>query len=168
MKPARILATAALITLFGAGAARAELAPGQPIAPLLASVPATAALPQTAGKVVFLDFWASWCAPCKASFPAYGRMNTELSPKGLVVIAVSVDQDRGAYDAFIRKYAPPFYTLLDREQKLVQLAQVPVMPTSYLVGRDGRVRFVHQGFHGAETEAVVRRELELLLNESAP
>jgi thiol-disulfide isomerase/thioredoxin len=125
-------------------------------------------LPATQGKVVLVDFWASWCAPCKASFPAYSRLNDEFASKGLVVIAVSVDEKPAAYEAFVQKRKPAFFVALDQSQKLVQRVQVPTMPTSYLIDRGGKVRFVHQGFHGAETEEAERKEIEALLEERNP
>ena len=123
-------------------------------------------LPVTAGKVVLVDFWASWCAPCKASFPAFARLHQALSPGGLVVVAVSVDEKPAAYAGFVKKLSPPFATLHDREQKLVRAVMVPVMPISYLLDRNGRVRFMHQGYHGTDTDVELRREIDLLLAKS--
>jgi hypothetical protein len=65
----------------------------------------------------------------------------------------------------VKKWQPPFVALLDQEQKLVRAVKVPTMPTSYLLGRDGRVRFVHSGFHGSATEDELRRNIETVLGE---
>lgn len=127
----------------------------------------TSELPATAGKVVLVDFWASWCAPCKASFPMMAKLHHDLAAQGLVIVAVSVDDKPAAALAFVRKLAPLFATLHDREQTLVKNVAVPTMPTSYLVGRDGRVRFVHQGFQGDATERALRRQIESLLAEKS-
>jgi thiol-disulfide isomerase/thioredoxin len=118
--------------------------------------------------VVLVDFWASWCAPCKASFPVYGRLDSEFSQRGLVIVAVSVDEDASAFEAFVRRFEPAFLVELDRGQKLVREVQVPSMPTSYLIDRKGRVRFMHPGFHGRPTELALRAEIETLLSEKAP
>jgi thiol-disulfide isomerase/thioredoxin len=123
------------------------------------------ALPATAGKVVLVDFWASWCAPCKASFPALAKLHQELSARGVVVIGVSIDEKPAAAAAFIKRLSPPFVTVHDRDQKLVKQVVVPTMPTSYLVGRDGKVRFVHEGYHGDATDRLLRQHLEALLAE---
>lgn len=119
----------------------------------------------TAGKVVLVDFWASWCAPCKASFPMMAALHKDYAARGLVIAAVGIDEKPAAAVAFVRKLAPPFTTLHDREQSLVKQVVVPTMPTSYLLGRDGRVRFIHQGFHGDATERDLRKEIESLLDE---
>jgi thiol-disulfide isomerase/thioredoxin len=120
-------------------------------------------LPATAGQVVLVDFWASWCAPCKASFPAFARLHQDYSSRGLVIVAVSVDEKPAAYASFVKKLNPPFATLHDQTKKLVNAVDVPAMPTSYLIDRHGRVRSVHVGFHGQETELELRRQIEALL-----
>jgi thiol-disulfide isomerase/thioredoxin len=119
----------------------------------------------TTGKVVLVDFWASWCAPCKASFPMMAQLHKDYASRGFVIAAVGVDEKSAAAVAFVKKTAPPFATLHDKEQKLVKQVVPPAMPTSYLIGRDGRVRFIHQGFHGDATERELRKEIEALLAE---
>jgi thiol-disulfide isomerase/thioredoxin len=122
-------------------------------------------VPSTAGKVVLVDFWASWCAPCKASFPMMARLHQDFTQRGFVVTAIGIDEKPAAAAAFAKKLAPPFPTLHDREQKLVKQVVVPTMPTSYLIGRDGRVRFVHEGYHGDATDRELRKQIEQLLSE---
>ncbi len=123
------------------------------------------ALPATTGQVVLVDFWASWCAPCKASFPALAKIHTDFAPRGLILAAVSIDEKPAAASAFAKKLAPPFPTLHDREQKLVKQVVVPTMPTSYLVDRTGKVRFIHDGFHGDATDKLLRQQIATLLAE---
>jgi thiol-disulfide isomerase/thioredoxin len=148
--------------------ARAQVVAGSRFPPLASAALVGDALPDTAGKVVLVDFWASWCAPCKASFPAYSRLQAAYADHGLAVIAVSVDDSPDAFAAFVAKMKPGFVTVHDSEQKLVSAVRVPTMPTSYLLDRSGRVRFVHAGFHGDKTERELRKEIELLLAEKAP
>ncbi|HWA86349.1 MAG TPA: TlpA disulfide reductase family protein [Opitutus sp.] len=162
--PLRLAAVAAAIFSISLSV-RAQVQVGDRF-PSLADAGLTGgALPPTEGRVVLVDFWASWCAPCKASFPAFARINADLAGRGLSIVAVSVDEKESAYAAFVKKMHPPFAALHDAAQKLVGTVKVPAMPTSYLLGRDGRVRFVHQGFHGSETEAELRKEIETLLAE---
>jgi thiol-disulfide isomerase/thioredoxin len=146
----------------------AQVAPGDSF-PSLASAGLTGgALPDTAGKIVMVDFWASWCAPCKASFPAYSQLNAAYAARGLVIIAVSVDDSAAAYAGFVAKMKPTFTTVNDAQHRLVSLVQVPTMPTCYLLDRAGKVRFMHAGFHGGQTERDLRSEIEALANERAP
>lgn len=156
------------LAFLGAALARADLKVGDPF-PALAPAGVVALsgsdLPPTAGQVVLVDFWASWCAPCKASFPTLAKIHTDLAPRGLVIVAVSIDEKPAAAGAFVKKLAPPFAAVHDRAQKLVQQVGVPTMPTSYLLDRTGKVRFVHAGFHGDATDQQLRREIALLLAE---
>jgi thiol-disulfide isomerase/thioredoxin len=126
---------------------------------------ATGDVPATAGKVTLVDFWASWCAPCKASFPAMAKLHSEFAPRGFQIVAVSIDEKPAAATAFWKKLAPPFAAVHDREQKLVRQVVVPTMPTSYLLDRTGKVRFVHEGFHGDASERDLRNEIAAVLAE---
>jgi len=153
---------AAAAALLAAGA-WAQTAPGSAFPPLagLEGGP----LPDTAGKVVVVDFWASWCVPCRSSFPAYSRLQAEFAARGLVVIGVSIDDTAAAAAGFVARLKPSFATARDGQHKLVSTVQVPTMPTSYIIDRGGTVRFVHAGFHGADTERDLRREITALLDE---
>ena len=162
---AKFLPAAFFVLLASSGAAQVK--PGDAF-PSLAAADLEGSVPATAGRVVLVDFWASWCSPCKASFPVYGRLQADYGSRGLVILAVSVDQSPSAAAAFVRKLSPVFPTAVDRGQRLVRAVQVPTMPSSYLVGRDGRVRFVHAGFYGQRTESELRREIDLLLRDPAP
>ena len=79
------------------------------------------------GKVILLDFWASWCDPCKASFPVLEDLHKRQGPKGLVVIAVNVDENRADMDDFLKKHAATFTMLRDVKQKLVETAGIATM-----------------------------------------
>lgn len=145
----------------------AQVTPGNAFPSLAAAGLSGGRLPETAGRVVLVDFWASWCAPCKASFPTYSRLQSDYAARGLVVVAVGVDDSISAYQGFVARLKPAFTTLYDSRRKLVGLVQVPTMPTSYLLDRGGRVRFMHPGFHGDQTERELRKEIETLLGEKS-
>ncbi len=146
-------------------AAYAQLRVGDSFPALASSALVGGTVPATSGKVLVVDFWASWCAPCKASFPALGKINADYAARGVVLVGVSVDEKASAYTAFVKKQAPPFPALHDAQQKLVRAVQVPAMPTTYLIGRDGRIRSIHAGYHGDTTDKLLRAELDALLAE---
>jgi thiol-disulfide isomerase/thioredoxin len=122
----------------------------------------TGTLPDTKGKVVFLDFWASWCGPCKKSFPILEKWQSTYAKQGLVVLGVSVDEKQADMEAFLKKQGVAFANVHDTAQKLVAAANVSSMPTSFLIDRKGVIRQVHTGFN-AKDEAVLCQEIVALL-----
>jgi thiol-disulfide isomerase/thioredoxin len=112
---------------------------------------------------LLLDFWASWCAPCKQSFPALQRLHEAYAARGLVILAVSVDDDDAAMRQFLEQQTATFHVARDAGHALVESCAIAAMPTSFLVDGDGRVRYVHNGFHEGETEPELRRQIEELL-----
>ena len=146
---------------------RAEVQVGDVFPDLPALGQAGIQVPSTTGKVTLVDFWASWCAPCKESFRSYAQLQAEYRSRGLVILAVSVDEKQDAFESFVRKLSPPFFVWRDKDQQLVRQVNVPAMPTCYVLGRDGRVCFVHRGFHGTETMEQVRTEIDQLLAKNA-
>jgi thiol-disulfide isomerase/thioredoxin len=118
-----------------------------------------------AGHVVLVDFWASWCGPCKSSFPVLGELHHRYADKGLLVLGVSVDETAAAMNRFLEAHPAAFTIVRDTGRKLVAAADVQAMPTSFLIDRRGRIRFVHTGFHGAATEKQYVEEIEMLLKE---
>jgi len=103
-------------------------------------------LAQYRGKVVYLDFWASWCAPCKLSFPYMEQLAASYPRDAFVVIAVNVDHSRERADAFLSQVGAEVPVVYDPKGQIAGKFHVSEMPTSVLIGRDGRVRYVHQGF----------------------
>lgn len=114
-------------------------------------------------KVVIVDFWASWCGPCKASFPVYEQLREQYGDKGVVIVAVNVDQDVKAMEKFLARQKPGFAVVRDAHQKLVQAVAPPTMPTSFVLDARGTVRAVHTGFHGDKTHAAYVEEINQVL-----
>jgi thiol-disulfide isomerase/thioredoxin len=160
---------AAIVAAFAGFVAQlpAQVVAGGYFPPLNSTGLSGGKVPVTKGHVVLVDFWASWCAPCKASFPTYSLLQSEYADRGLIIVAVGVDENVSEYTAFVDRLKPTFATLHDSKRALVSFIQVPTMPTSYLLDRDGKVRFVHPGFRGLQTERELRSEIEILLNEKA-
>jgi thiol-disulfide isomerase/thioredoxin len=121
-------------------------------------------LPDLKGKVIYLDFWASWCVPCKASFPVLDGWQKTFGPQGFTVLAVSVDEKRVDMTGFLKKNAVSFPVVRDAAQKLVATADAPTMPTSFLIDRKGIVRKVHKGFRKGDA-ATLQAEITKLLAE---
>jgi thiol-disulfide isomerase/thioredoxin len=119
-------------------------------------------LQQLRGKVVYLDFWASWCAPCRQSFPWMQAMQQGYAAQGLVVVAVNVDRQREAAETFLRRFHPAFPVRFDPEGIWAQQFRIEGMPASAIIDRHGVTRFTHIGFRpqdGATYEQQIRQLL---------
>jgi len=154
-----ILAAAVCHTAF------AGLKPGDAF-PDLAAFKLEGRLPEgMKGKVVVVDFWASWCGPCKESFPAMNDLQKKYSDRGLLIVAVNVDEARKDMDEFLKANPAGFTVVRDAAQALVAKANVGTMPSSFILDRQGKVRFVHSGFHGDKTRKQYEEEIESLLSK---
>ena len=114
-------------------------------------------------KVVVVDFWASWCGPCKESFPIMNELHRKYRDQGVVILAVNVDESRADMDAFLKQHAAEFPVIRDAAQKLVEKVEVGTMPSSFILDRAGKVRFMHTGFKGEETRKKYLEEISSLL-----
>lgn len=101
---------------------------------------------QYAGKVVVVDFWASWCVPCRRSFPWLNAMHDKYAGQGLVIVGVNLDMEQGDATKFLEEYPAEFAIVYDRDKELARQYGVVAMPSSYVIGRDGRVTAKHMGF----------------------
>jgi thiol-disulfide isomerase/thioredoxin len=119
-------------------------------------------LPRLKGKVVYLDFWASWCGPCKASFPVLNNWQQQFAANGFTVLGVSVDEKASEMGQFLKSMPASFPVVRDATQKLVANADVKTMPTSFLIDRKGTIRHVHQGFRRQDEETLTRQISVLL------
>jgi thiol-disulfide isomerase/thioredoxin len=99
------------------------------------------------GQVVYLDFWASWCGPCRQSLPWMERLREEFGAAGLVIIAVNVDETPADAVRFLRRFNVGYPVIGDARGAIAALYDVRDMPSSYLIDRSGVVREVHRGFN---------------------
>jgi thiol-disulfide isomerase/thioredoxin len=137
-------------------------------APDLAGFKLEGTLPDSLkGKVVILDFWASWCGPCAESFPVMDELQKKYGDQGLVIVAVSVDEKAAKMAAFLKKDPVSFTVVRDAQHKLVAAAEPETMPTSFIIDRDGKVRFLHNGFHGSVTRKEYIEQVESLLKSKS-
>lgn len=117
------------------------------------------------GQVVLLDFWASWCIPCRRSFPEVEALHRELQAKGLAVIAVNVDeQQKNAY-TFLEQYPHTMTVAFDPKGAAAQAFDLQAMPSSMILDRHGRVRYTHEGYTD-KTIAQFRSEVLQLIAEA--
>ncbi len=103
------------------------------------------------GSVVLVDFWASWCGPCAASFPWLKSIQEKYGNDGLRVVAIDLDKDREAAYRFLRLHPAPFTVAFDPKGDVAEKYKVPSMPTSFLIGPDGTLLYEHRGFDPGKT-----------------
>jgi len=116
------------------------------------------------GKVVVIDFWASWCVPCRRSFPWMNDMHDKYAADGLVIIAVNLDRSADDAAQFLAKYPAKFEISYDPTGVLAKKYDVEVMPSSIIIGRNGEMIERHAGFKAKrqdEYEATIRAALSL-------
>ena len=131
------------------------------------AVPASHAAPPpglapVSGKVVWVDFWASWCVPCRRSFPWMNTMHRKYAAEGLQIIAVNLDKDRALADGFLAEFPAEFTVRFDPTADLAKEFSVQAMPSSFLLAADGEVLASHFGFKTADAagyETAIRAAL---------
>jgi thiol-disulfide isomerase/thioredoxin len=114
------------------------------------------------GKVTIVDFWATWCEPCKKSFPKYQELYVKYKTSGLEIVAVSVDDEKKDIPDFIKSYGAKFPVGWDEGHKIAECYHPPNMPSAYVIDKTGVVKFVHNGYHDGE-EKELEKEIKSLL-----
>lgn len=114
------------------------------------------------GQVVYLDFWASWCAPCRESFPFMNELQRELAGKGLQILAVSVDKTPEDARRFLARYPAQFTVALDAAAACPAAFKLQGMPSSYIIDKGGAVRAIHVGFRNRDRAEIRQRLLDIL------
>lgn len=116
------------------------------------------------GQVVMLNFWASWCAPCKQEMPHLNRLHDKYRSAGFVLLGINVDDDPAKAVADAAKLGIRFPVLLDQAKLVSKLYQLGAMPTTVVIDRDGRVRHVHEGYRNG-IEQLYDSQLRALVKE---
>lgn len=152
-----------LLALWLAPPAHA-LGAGDP-APALALPTAggTVALDALRGKLVYVDFWASWCGPCKQSFPWMNEMQAKYGGHGLQVVGIAVDNKRADAEQFLKETPARFTVAFDTQGESPKSYRIKGMPSSYLIAPDGRVLYAHAGFREQD-----KKELEERIRQALP
>jgi len=156
-------AAAAAFLLAANGTWAAAIGEPAPAFSLPAAQGGTVALEQLRGQVVYVDFWASWCGPCRRSFPWMNEMQQRYGGRGFAIVAINVDAKREDADRFLRQYPAQFAVVYDGTGATAGAYAVKAMPSSYLVDARGRIAGIELGFRDerrAEIEARIRSLVE--------
>ena len=106
------------------------------------------------GQVVYVDFWASWCGPCRKSFPWMNQMQQRYGNKGFKIVAVNVDSDQALAKKFLTEHNANFTIAYDPQGKVASAFKVKGMPNSYLIDRNGQIHSSHIGFREKDVAAM--------------
>jgi peroxiredoxin len=114
------------------------------------------------GKVTIVDFWATWCDPCKKSFPKYQELYVKYKASGLEIVAVSVDDEKTDIPNFIKTYGAKFPVGWDDGHKVADCWHPPNMPSAYIIDKSGTIKYVHNGYRDGEEKDLEKEIKELL------
>ena len=154
-----LLAITCFFTSQASAVAPQQIAPSFERVPLQGGAPVS--LESFKGQVVYLDFWASWCGPCRKSMPFLESLRKAHHADGFEVLAINMDAYVDEALRFLRAY-PVSYPVLRDTGSLPELYGVEVMPTSYLIDRNGIVRMVHYGFRNGDKTGIRKAVTQLL------
>ncbi len=152
--------TLLFIILFTSLAAQAQTAPNFAVG--VSKSGKTINLSAYKGRDVYVDFWASWCIPCRDSFPWMNDMQARYKKNGLVIIAVNLDDNKAEAKKFLQKHPANFIVSYHPDGKVASEFDVKVMPTAYLIDKKGQITYTKQGFKHKDkdaTEAKIKAQL---------
>lgn len=116
------------------------------------------------GKVLLIDFWATWCPPCLKSMPFFNSLHNQLQPQGLEIVAINVDEDTQLARQFLKKYPVDYKMGFDPEGNCPSIYNVKAMPSSYLIDKAGKIYHIHLGYRDGDQEEI-RQKITALLAE---
>lgn len=119
-------------------------------------------LSELRGKVVLVDFWASWCAPCRQEMPILEDLHARYAEQGLVIVGVNIDRDAENMRDFLRRTPVSFRVVHDGQHRVADRYGPPRMPSSYFIDRRGVVRYVHEGFRRRDARTIEAHIQDLL------
>ena len=115
------------------------------------------------GKVIMINFWASWCGPCRKEMPLLEELYQRYKDGGFTLLGVNVEEDSAAAKDLLKEVRVSFPILFDNENKVSQLYNVEAMPSTVILDRDGNMRFVHKGYQPGYEDEYQKQVRELIL-----
>jgi peroxiredoxin len=122
-----------------------------------------ASLGDARGKVVIVDFWATWCEPCRMSFPKYEALAGKYGDR-VMVVGISEDDEPDGIASFAKETGATFTLAWDGDKSVASSYKPEAMPTSFIIDQQGLVCFVHEGFHKGD-ERAIQQDVEKLLKD---
>lgn len=119
-------------------------------------------LSELRGEVVLINFWATWCGPCRQEMPQLSRLYAQYRNAGFTLLGINIDDKRDNAEAMAKKLGVHFPTLFDSDKRVARLYDVDTMPATLLIDRDGRVRYVHRGYRDGYEQKYQEQIRELL------
>jgi len=162
LQTARLLALAALAVAGAAASAAITPSAGAPDFTLPSLGGSNLRLQEQRGQVVMVNFWATWCGPCRVEMPHLSRLYDKYRGSGFVVFAVNIDEDPRKAASVAAQLGMRFPVLLDTDKKVSRMYDLSTMPSTILIDRDGRVRYVHRGYRSGYEDTYDKQIRELL------
>ena len=159
----RLLLTALLLGLLGPAQA-SEVSGPAPDFTLRSNTGKNLKLSEFRGQVVLLNFWASWCGPCRQEMPALEKLQKRYGKLGFTVLGVNVEEDSTQAKRMLREIRVSFPILYDTQNTASKLYQVSAMPTTVIIDRDGNMRYLHKGYKGGD-ERIYKKWVKKLIRE---
>lgn len=154
-----LLLSLTLYPLYSYSAGIGEVAPAFSLKDMKGN---TVTLDSMKGKVVFLDFWATWCDPCREEFPELDALYKKFGKDGFEVIGISVDKSESNVAEFLKKRPVSFIILTNTKGDVAESYGLPGMPTGFIIGKDGVIKYRHAGFGRAFLPVYEKEIVELL------
>ena len=110
------------------------------------------------GKVVLVDFWASWCEPCKRELPILAKLAPKLKEKGVEIVSINIDDKKANAEQFLKEHGVNLTVVYDKDHKIVGSYEPPKMPSSFVIDRNGVIRAINAGFDSGD-ESKIEKQL---------
>ena len=159
-----LMGAVALFVGAGTAAAALQLSAPAPDFTLRSADGPNLRLQEQRGRVVLVNFWATWCAPCRQEMPHLNKLYAKYRGSGLVLLAVNIDDDARIATDLATKLGLKFPVLLDTDKTVSRLYDMSAMPSTVVIDREGRVRYLHRGYRDGY-EVTYDEQIRALLKE---